>query len=136
MKVAALVLGILGSLATLVVGALWTDNYKHLEDVKKAEALSREIGGLGAETKAIDAEIAAVRRKARASYPMVVLSLAAFVCAFVVLKWPRIGGSVLAIAALVPAVLAPLSLVVGFLLLLAALFAFLVRPAAPKPAAA
>ncbi len=138
MKIAALIVGLLASIVVLGIGALWTENYDHLKDLDQMEQtmrdLSKEAGAAGqASAKELLDAAAGARRKARASYPMVVLGLLGFVASFLVFKLPRVTGGVLALVGLVPAVLAPLSLAVGWLALLASLFAFLVKP---KPAVA
>ena len=43
MKIAALVLGLVGSLLLLVVGALWTDNAEHLQEVEQAAKLYASV---------------------------------------------------------------------------------------------
>jgi hypothetical protein len=76
----------------------------------------------------VNQELEEMRRRARASYPMAALGLVALVAAALVFKLPELSSAVMGLAAIVPAMLAPTSLIFGWLLLLAALFAFLAKP--------
>jgi hypothetical protein len=142
MKIAALVLGLLGSLILLGVGALWTDNAEHLQEVEQAAKLYDSVASDAAaagqpvadkDKQDMAATLATVRGKARASYPMAVAGLVAFVASFLVFKLPKVAAAVMAAAVLVPAALYWGSFFVGLLLAIAALLAFLAKP---KPRAA
>src|SRR6266545_550554 len=118
MRVAALVLGLLGSLILFFVGVLWTDNAVHLKEAEEAvqsvQALAKEAAASGQAPKADAATadlartLAAVRGKAKASYAMAAAGLVAVV------------GSLFA----------------SFLLALAAVFALLAKPKPRKPVSA
>lgn len=143
MRWAALVLGLFGALVMLAVGSLWTDNASHLAEVEQmAQTVNSAVGSSPAADRARLAEmnqsLEEVRRRARASYPMAGLGLVAFVAAALVFKFPKVSGAIMALSAIVPAFLAPTSLIFGWMLLLAALFALLVKPRrkATKAAAA
>ncbi len=146
MRVAALVLGLLGSFMVFIVGVLWTDNAVHLKEAEEAvqsvHALAKEAAASGhapkadAATQDLDRTLAAVRGKAKASYAMVAAGLVAFVGSFFVFKFPKGSGAIMALAVLGPAVLYVGSLFASFLLALAAVFALLAKPKPPKPASA
>ncbi|HEV8631564.1 MAG TPA: hypothetical protein VGV61_14700 [Thermoanaerobaculia bacterium] len=146
MKIAALILGLLGSFILFIVGVLWTDNAEHLKDVeqamkvyaavtKEASAATGKPFGQDEERRQLMLQADAVRGKAKASYPMVVAGLLAFIAAFFVVKFPKVSGAVMAAAVVIPAVFYWGTLLVGFVLALAALLAFLVR-SKPQPSAA
>ena len=134
MKIAALILGLLGALVVGMVGVVWTEAHDHLGDIQQME---QTMKGLSAASGQKDSEfnqmIVTARKKAAAAYPMVGLSLVAFVASVLVFKLPKVSAALLLLAGLIPAVMYPLTLIFGFLLLLAALFAFLAKS---KPVAA
>jgi hypothetical protein len=141
MRIAALVLGLLGSFLLFIVGVLWTDNANHLKDVEAMaqtlDSVTKEAAAAGrpvpqdAAGQDLARTLNAVRGKAKASYPMVIVGLLAFVGSFFALKFPKVSGALMAIAVLVPAVLYVGTLFVSFLLALGALFALLAKPKAP-----
>jgi hypothetical protein len=143
MKVAALVLGIFGSLALVAGGALWSAKDEEIAQldsiIASTEQLAKDASAVGGQTadltKAVEAAKQA-KRKAGIAYPMVGLGLLALVASVLVFKFPRVCGGIMAVAAIIPAAAVPLSLVFGFLLLLAALFAFLVKPKSTATATA
>ena len=148
MRVAALVLGLLGSSLLFLVGVLWTDNAEHLKEAEDAarmlQTVTKEAAAAGqpvpADAKAkaneMDRMLDAVRGKARASYAMAAAGLIAFVASLLALKFPKVSGGIMALAVLGPAVLYVGSLLASFLLALAAVFALLAKPKAPKPVSA
>jgi hypothetical protein len=135
MKIAALVLGLLGSLLAIALGSKWVGDYKKNEAaVKKSAEFLRQIGGTkeGAEASAAFKEL---ERRVNAGYAMVGLGVLALLLSPAVFKLPKLAGGMMALAALVPAALAPPTLIVGFFLLLGALFAFLAKPKTAAAAA-
>jgi len=128
MKIAALVLGLVGSLLVMGLGAKWVSDYKENEQaVKESAALLQQMEGLnaGSEGKKL---LETLERRVNAGRAMVGLGLLALVASPFVFKLPRLAGGAMALAALVPAALAPPTLLFGFLLLLGALFAFIAKP--------
>jgi hypothetical protein len=146
MRIAALVLGLLGSLMLFMVGVLWTDNAEHLKEVEDmaqtVQTATKEAAAAGhtvpadASTKNLERALDAVRGKARASYAMAAAGLVAFIASFLVLKFPKVSGAIMALAVVGPAVLYLGSLLASFLLAPAAVLALLAKPKAPKPVTA
>jgi hypothetical protein len=149
MRIAALVLGLLGSLILLGIGAVWTENADRLKEAEEMAQTSQEIAKEAAQASGHAAEedpqykelmlvLEAVRGKAKASYAMFACGFVAFIASFFAFKFARVSGGIMALAVLVPAVLYVGSLFVSFPLALGALFAFLAKPKPkqPKPAAA
>jgi hypothetical protein len=140
MRIAALIIGLVGSLVMFGIGALWSENYDHLKDLDEMEAMAKSLskdasgGQSDGMKKALDAAQDA-RKKAYAGYPMLGLGLLGFIASFFVFKFPKVAGGLLALVGLVPAVIAPLSLVFGWMVLLASLFAFLAKPKVRVPKA-
>jgi hypothetical protein len=130
MRVAALILGLLGSLLLAALGAKWlTDYEKNEKAVQQATAFLQQMGGEQQGAQARQA-LATLERRVNAARFMVGLGLLALVASPFVFKFPKPVGALMALAALVPAALAPPSLLFGFFLLLGALFAFLAKPRA------
>ena len=147
MRVAALVLGLLGSFLVFIVGVLWSDNAVHLKEVEQmaetVQTATKEAAAAGlapkqdpATTAELERTLAVVRGKAKASYAMAAAGLVAFVGSFFVLKFPKVSGAIMALAVVGPAVLYVGSLFASFLLALAAVFALLAKPKPPKPVTA
>ena len=139
MKIAALILGLLGSLLLFMVGVMWTDDANHINDVEQmaktyqeaVKQLSQTTGkAIPEDPKAKEAmeKLDVVRGHARSAYPMTACGFVAFIAAFFVFKWPKVVGVIFALAVLIPAVLYVGSLIASSLLILATLFAFLVKP--------
>jgi hypothetical protein len=135
MKIAALLFGILGSLALVVGGTVWSLNDKQMKELDTTLEASAKfakdtaaVGGSTADFDKVQEMGKQVKRKAALADTMLGLGLLAFVATFLIFKFPRVSGGVMGLAAIIPAVLFPLSLVFGGLLLLASLFAFLVKP--------
>ena len=146
MRIAALVLGLLGSLILFLVGVLWTDNAEHLQEVEAmaqtAQTVAKEAAAAGqgarvdAATSDLQRSLDVVRGKARASYAMAGAGLVAFIGSFFVIKFPKVSGAIMALAVIGPAVLYVGSLLASFLLAPAALLALLAKPKPPKAVAA
>lgn len=136
MKIAALILGLIGSLLVTGLGAKWITDYKENEEtVKQSVALLQQMGGAKEGSEASQM-LKTLEQRVNAARAMVALGFLALLASPFVFKLPKLAGAVMALAALVPAVLAPPSLLFGFFLLLGALFAFLAKPrAAAIPAA-
>lgn len=141
MRIAALLLGLLGSFLIGIAGILWTeaaDNIKEAEQIAETyRTMAKDVAsatgkGESKESQAVFAQLETLRKKARAAYPMVLCGFVGFIASAFVLRFPKLVGGIMTTAAIVPAVLAPLSLLFGSVLLLGALFAFLAKP---KPAA-
>ncbi|MBI2837071.1 MAG: hypothetical protein HYX75_02060 [Acidobacteria bacterium] len=143
MRIAGLVLGLLGSLILLGIGALWTEEADHIKDVeemaltyqKMVQDASSASGQKVEETsthKDLMRTLAVVRGKAKASYPMFGCGVGAFIASFFVFKLPRASGAIMGVAVLVPAFLYAGSLLVSFPLALGALFSVLSKPK-PRP---
>jgi hypothetical protein len=127
MKVASLILGVVGSLAVVFLGILWVGQYKELERSELYRSV-REQRQQGQADPELDKAFATVERTANAGYASFALGLVALVGAVLVFKLPRVSAGLMAAAVVVPAVLNPKSLAFSFVLLIAAALAFKVKP--------
>lgn len=125
MKIAVLVLGILGALAFGGLGGKWVADYQSNKDT--IAAMGKLTHALGGKRGPVDDAIQAVERTKTAGYLMMVAALAALGAAIFVGRLGKISAAVLLVGAIVPAALAPLSLVAGFLLILAGVLALFVK---------
>ncbi len=129
MKIAVLILGLLGSLATVGLGAKWVTDYEaNRKAIKELSTLAQSLGAKP-DGKMADA-FKALERTRQAGYGMIGLGVLALVSAALVFKLGKISGAVMLVAAAVPAVLAPLSLVASFLLIIGGILGLLVKKAA------
>jgi hypothetical protein len=120
MKIAALIVGLIGALATAGLGSKWVSDYN--ANKKTIEAFA------GVDSDAVKG----VERLRTAGFMMIVLGIAAIGAAATVFKKSKISGGVMLAAAILPALLAPMSLAFSFLLVIAGILALLAKP---KPAA-
>jgi len=133
MKIAVLILGILGSLATTGLGAKWVTDYEaNRKAITQLSALTLSLGAKADGTTA--AAFKALERTRQAGYGMIGLGIVALVGAALVFKIGKISGVVMLIAAAVPAVLAPWSLVASVLLVVGGILGLCVKTRAAAPA--
>jgi hypothetical protein len=123
MKIAALVLGILGAIATAGLGSKWVSDYN--DNKALIDSLSKVSASIGGGDNPALAEL---NRTKNAGYLMIVFGIAALGAAALVFKQSKAAGGVLVAAAVIPALLAPKSLVFSFFLIIAGVLAFLAKP--------
>jgi hypothetical protein len=136
MKIAVIILGILGALAVGGLGAKWVSDYEtNKESIVALTKLAHSLGG--GKVSEVDEQIKTLDRVKTAGYIMIVGALLALAAALGVGKLGKISAAVMLVAVIVPAALAPLSLVASFLLIIAAALAFFVKTTpAPRYAGA
>lgn len=128
MKIAVIVLGILGSVSAFGLGAIWFSDYdKNKEVLEQGKALAGSNPELLA---TIDSAVSA----GRASYLLLVGAILAIVATFMVSKFGKKAAIALIVIALAPAVLAPKALAGTFFILLAGILAFMIKPKEATPA--
>ena len=116
MKIAALIVGVIGALLVAGLGSKWVSDYN------ENKALIASLHGVDS---SLDNEIAKTRN---AGYMMIVLGIAAIGAAAMVFKKAKISGGVMMAAAILPALLAPKVLVFSFVLVIAGVLAMLAKP--------
>ena len=137
MKIAVIILGILGALAVGALGGKWVADYQDNKAAVAAIAkLAQSVGS--ARGDELDTALRGVERTKTAGYLMIVGALLALAAAISVGRFGKISALVLLASAIVPAALAPASLLAGFRLLIAGGLARFVkpRPAEGRPAVA
>ena len=127
MKIAALVLGLIGSLILFVLGVMWAGQYQELEKSEVYQAL-QEARTKGQTNPEMEKAFAEASKVGTAGYVCVGLGLLGLLASPFVFKFPKVSGGLMAAAVLGAAVMNPKSLVFSFLLAIAALLAFLVKP--------
>src|SRR5262245_39661892 len=120
MKVAALVLGLLGSLAILFLGAVWIMDYKKSRDAMSS--LQQMAGGFGVH-EAISRSVREMESDLTAAYVMIALGIVSLFASFLVLRFSRLSGVLMLIAVVIPALIAPKTLAFSFLLTIAGILA-------------
>jgi hypothetical protein len=125
MKIAALIVGLIGALLTAGLGAKWISDAGHADEAAaQIEKLTGSPGG-----GAIGADLVkSLKRFETAGWVMALLGVLALAAAVLVFKFNRPSGGVMIAAAIVPAIFAPQSLIVGFLLLVAGALALFAKP--------
>ena len=124
MRIAGLILGILGGMAAAFLGIIWLRDYNTVKStVDAAVELSRSAG------TEVPAEFAELKRLATAAYLLIAagaVGLAGGVATM--LGRGKIAGPLMIVAALAPVALAPKALVFGCILLVAGIICFLAKP--------
>jgi hypothetical protein len=123
MKIAALVVGLIGALMTLGLGSKWVSDYDKNKDL--IESLQKISAAAGGEAQSAMSEL---NKTKNAGYLMVVFGLVAAVAAALVFKIAKPSGAIMIAAALIPAALAPKSLVFSFFLIIAGVLALMAKP--------
>ena len=123
MKVAALILGLLGSLAAVGLGSKWVTDYNKYEStIASMQELSEQMGsGVLADS------LGEVKKLKNAGYALVGLGILAFLASVLVFKLGKLSGIIMWATAIVPAIFVPKSLVFTSLLLVAGLLALLAK---------
>ncbi|MBI4411413.1 MAG: hypothetical protein HY541_02890 [Deltaproteobacteria bacterium] len=123
MKVAALILGLLGSLAAVGLGSKWVTDYNKYEStIASMQELSEQMGsGVLADS------LGEVKKLKNAGYALVGLGILAFLASVLVFKLGKLSGLVMLIAAIVPGVLAPQAFVATALLIVGGILALLAK---------
>lgn len=125
MKIAVLILGLLGSIAFLTVGAIWLSDYNaHKDEIAGMKQTMTQLGASGA----IDEQLKELQTHVRAAYSMLVLGGLSFLASILVFKVSKLSGAILILSVLIPAILLPKTLLFSFILLIAGALAFAVKP--------
>jgi hypothetical protein len=131
MKIAVIIVGILGALALGALGSKWVTDYNdNKQAVVGLAKLAHSLGGKGNE---VEEAIKGVERLKTAGYLMMLFALVSLGASVMVGKLGKISGGALLASALIPAVLAPASLLAGFLLIIAGVLGLFVKTK-PRPA--
>lgn len=118
MRIAVLILAILGVLAGAALGIKW------LGDANEYKSTLEAVQKMGIDTS----EVQTLVRAAYALLGGAVLGIAGGVLAM--LRKGKLAGALLAVAVIVPAVLSPKTLIATFLMAIAAVLAMFVKPPA------
>lgn len=124
MKVAAMIFGILGSFAIVLLGVLCIVNSNETrasnEEMKKSAA-----DGNG--TQAVPQPMKELQRSGRVGYVLVVLGHVSLIASFFVFNRARLSAVIMLLAVLLPAALSLKTLVFSCLLFIASVLAFLAK---------
>ncbi|MBI2339967.1 MAG: hypothetical protein HYU99_06345 [Deltaproteobacteria bacterium] len=125
MKIAALIIGLIGSLAALGLGSKWVTDYNKYEStIASMQQMADQMGAGGAMAESL----ASVGKLKNAGYALVGLGLLALLASILVFKLGKLSGLVMLIAAIVPGVLAPQAFVATAVLIVGGILALLTKP--------
>lgn len=117
MKIATMILGILGGVAAAGLGFKWmSDINANAAILQMAEAMAGN-----------SAEVSQFKSLQTAAYLLIGFGVLSIIAAIMVGKLKKISAGILVIAAVVPAIFAPQSLIFTFLLIIAGILAFFVK---------
>jgi hypothetical protein len=130
MRVAITIIVIIGVLASVGFGAFWVYDYNSSKDEITADA-----NALGID---VTSELNSYQQRSNSGIALIVGGIISLIAVIMIKKLQKISAIIFLLSAIVPAVLAPLSLVVSFLLIIGGILAFFYKPKAqtPPPAAA
>jgi hypothetical protein len=134
MKITALVLGILGGLAAGALGAKWVAD---INSPAGKQALAMADSPLVKRSPLLREEVKRLKAASTAGY-LLLLSLGLGIAGGILTlrNKGKIGGAMLLVGAVLPAVFAPMTLIATFLLPIGAVFAFVAKPPRQAQAAA
>ncbi len=124
MKIAALILGIIGSLASFALGSKWYTDYNKYKET--AESLTTAAGKLG--NAEVSASMSEFNTIGHASYALLACGVIGLIASLLVFKQSKMAAIILVLAAVVPAVFTAKALIATFILFVAGALAFLVKP--------
>ncbi len=126
MKVAILILGILGSLLTVGLGAKWLSDFNKYKDTfAQIEKMSSQMPE---GQKIPDDLMGKIKKTHNAAYALVGLGLLSFLSSLLVFKMPKLTGIIMLLTVIVPAVMTPQALVGSFLLIISGILAMIAKP--------
>ena len=128
MRIAAMILGILGGLSCLALGIKW------LTDFDKMASTIKLLESYGQSSAEVASSVEKIKNLKIASYLLAFGGGIAVVLSAMVGKLKKATGAFLLIFTVVTAFLAPNSLLATFLVGLAGIFAFFVKPKTKTPA--
>ena len=134
MKIAALILGIIGSLASFGLGSVWLTDYN--DNKNEIEKLSVTYSSLlnSPETTTLktefDAKITKFNKRGNASYALLLCGIIGLVASVLVFKQSKIAALILVLASIAPAIITMEALAGTFILFIAGALAFFVKPKA------
>lgn len=128
MKIAALIVGIIGSLASFGLGSKWyTDFEKNKELI---ESLTQAASSV--DTAQATAGMVSLNDMKGATYALLICGIVGLVASLLVFKQSKLAAITLVLAAIVPAFFSSMALVATFLLFIAGVLAFFVKSKTPK----
>ncbi len=129
MKIAVLIIGILGSLTSLGLGGKWvSDASKYEKSIAQMEEMAGKMG-----PAARPPQLDELKRLVKSGWLMIGLGIVALIASILVFKIPKVSAILLLVAGIVPGILAPKAFVGTFLLIIAGMLAFFAKR---KPAPA
>lgn len=126
MKVAILIIGILGSLLTIGLGAKWLSDFNQYKDTfAQIEKMSTQMPE---GQKMPDELLGKIKKTHNAAYALVGLGFLSLLSAFLVFKMPKVTGIIMLATVVIPAVMVPQALVGSFLLIVSGILAMIAKP--------
>lgn len=118
MRMAILILALIGALASLALGMKWVGDYN---DNQQLIVQLESLAGQSEQGRAALSELAAVRT---AGYLLMAMGLAAVGGVVVAKKQPRVAAGIFGLAVVLPAIFTMKTLLATFFLLIAAVLSF------------
>ena len=132
MKIAVMVVAILGALAVGGLGTKWLVDFQ--KNQQTIAALTKMAGALGKRSAKVDSALKELEHTRTAAYLMIGAAAMALAVALCLGKLGKLASLALWAGAAAPAALAPKSLVAGSLLIVAGLLALFIRARRPTMA--
>lgn len=136
MRIAAIVLVIIGSLLSIGLGAKWLSDFNEYKDqIKSVSAISSSLGSLQdksspSATKEIDDALKAVDTLRLCGIFLIIGGILSVVMVFLSSKIKTISAAALVILGIIPGILSPVAFVVTFFGILGGIFVFFAKPKA------
>jgi len=131
MKITVIILGVLGALCMGMLAGKWISDYNdNKKEVAQMVELTKSLGKLGGSkaTAELDSALAHLERLHTASFVMLAAAFLSLASVLFIGKLGKATAAILLASAIIPAIMAPQSLLAGFLLIIAGGLALRVKP--------
>jgi hypothetical protein len=132
MRIAAIVLVIIGGLLSAGLGAKWLSDFNTYKDQVKAVAeMSKSFSAATADksaSNAVDESLKEIDKLKTCGILLIIGGLLSIVMVFLAGKIKMVSGIVIILAGIVPVILSPASLIVTFLVILGGVFTLIAKP--------
>ncbi|MHB8064558.1 MAG: hypothetical protein ACYDG2_18310 [Ruminiclostridium sp.] len=123
MKVATIIIVIIGVLAAAGMGIFWVTDYNSAkETLASSDTLTQEL------VKASGLDLAQYESRRNSGYGLIIGGVLSLVSLIFISKLKKISAVIILLSAIVPAIILPSSLIVSFILIIGGILAFFVKP--------
>lgn len=134
MRIAAIVLVIIGSLLSVGLGGKWLSDYNEYKDQIKAITQVSESTkdssdkDVASASSAVDESLKALQKVRICGILLIISGILSLVLVFIANKIQKIAGGALVVLGIVPGIVSPVAFVVTFFGIIAGILTFIMKP--------